>query len=46
MNKETEKNKMSSRKNMGHYGVKQEMTGEKIQKKPKPLFAFHAEILF
>lgn len=43
MNKETEKIKRHQEK---YYGVKQEMTDEKIQKKPKILFAFHAAILF
>lgn len=46
MNKETEKIKRHQEKNTSDYGVKQEMTDEKIQKKPKILFAFHAAILF
>lgn len=46
MNKETEKIKCHQEKNTSGYGVKQEMTDEKIQKKPKILFAFHAAILF
>lgn len=37
---------MSSKKTTGGYGVKQEMTDEKVQKKTKTPLAFHAEIPF